>query len=153
MPDFVTPPSLPVTWRPRRGRLVAYGFAAAAVIGALIFAIALPEPFGLADKIAMVGLGCVFAGVLHLLGRCRVEADDAGITLINALRSHRYTWPEVIDVTLIDGEPWAKIDFADGSTVGAMGIQGSEKDRARRQVAELTALIHERGEAGEPPSP
>ncbi|MDF5756837.1 PH domain-containing protein [Spongiactinospora sp. TRM90649] len=150
MSEIVTPPSLPVTWRPRRGRLVAYGFAAAAIIGSVVLAIALPAPFGLADKAFMVILGCVFAGVLHLLGRCRVEADDRGVTLVNALRTHSYTWPEVLDVTLVDGEPWAKIDFADGSTVGAMGIQGSEKERARRQVAELTALIHERGEAGEP---
>ncbi|MCG5212390.1 PH domain-containing protein [Streptosporangium sp. KLBMP 9127] len=145
-----TPPSLPVTWRPRRGRIVAYGFAAVLVVGSVILAIALPDPFTIADKLAMVALGCLIAGVLHLLGRCRVEADEQGLTLVNALRVHRYSWPEVLDVTLIEGEPWAKIDFADGATIGAMGIQGSEKERARRQAAELLALIHERAEAGEP---
>jgi len=120
------------------------------VAGAVIFAIALPEPFTVADRLALVGLGCLIAGVLHLLGRCRVEADEEGITLVNALRVHRYTWPEVLGVTLVPGEPWAKIDFADGATIGAMGIQGSEKDRAHRQVAELQALIHIRSEASEP---
>jgi hypothetical protein len=139
-----------VTWRPRKGRIVAYGFASVVVIGSVILAVALPEPFSLADKLAMVGLGCVIASVLHLLGRCRVEADERGITLVNALRRHQYTWPEVLAVTLLEGDPWAKIDFADGATIGAMGIQGSEKERARRQAAELAALIHARAETREP---
>jgi len=146
----VPPPSLPVTWRPQRSRIVAYGFATIVVAGAVVLAVILPPPFSIADRVAMVGLGCLIAAVLYLLGRCRVEADEEGITLVNVLRVHRYTWPEVLAVTLVEGEPWAKIDFADGSTIGAMGIQGSEKERARRQVAELKALIHAHGEAGEP---
>ncbi|GLW12152.1 hypothetical protein Misp01_72800 [Microtetraspora sp. NBRC 13810] len=150
MPETVPPPSLPVTWRPHRGRIVAYGFAAVLVAGSLVFAVVLPEPFSLADRVAMVGLGGLIAGVLHMLGRSRVEADEQGITLVNALRVHRYSWPEVLDVTLAEGEPFAKIDFADGATIGAMGIQGSEKARAHHQAAELAALIRERGEAGEP---
>ncbi|MFC7643479.1 hypothetical protein ACFQX6_23715 [Streptosporangium lutulentum] len=55
----------------------------------------------------------------------------------------------MLKVTLIVNEPWAKIDFADGVTIGAMGLQGSEKDRTVRQVRELAALIRERGEADE----
>src|SRR5690606_37872707 len=116
----------------------------------VIVALILAPPFAIADRVAMVGLGCLIATVLPLLGRCRVEADEEGITLANVLRVHRYTGPDVRTVILVEGEPWARIDFADGSTIGAMGIQGSEKERARRQVAELTALIHAHGEAGEP---
>ncbi|SDG82487.1 PH domain-containing protein [Sinosporangium album] len=149
MSDTVNPPPLPVVWRPKKGRIVAYGFAGVIVVGAVIMAVALPPPFKIADKIGVVAFGCFVAGVLHLLGRCRVEATDKGITLVNPLRVHRYEWPEVLDVTLIDGDPWAKIDFADGATIGAVGIQGSEHDRARRQVAELLALIRSRGEAPE----
>ncbi|GAA3116866.1 PH domain-containing protein [Streptosporangium carneum] len=148
-PENVSPPPLPVVWRPRRGRIVAYGFAGLIMVGAVLLAILLPPPFTLADKIAMVILGGVIAGVLHLLGRCRVEADEQGITVVNPLRVHRYEWPEVLGVTLTESEPWAKIDFTDGATIGAMGMQGSEKERTVRQVRELTALIHERGEAEE----
>ncbi|MEV7007717.1 PH domain-containing protein [Streptosporangium sp. NPDC051022] len=148
-PENVSPPPLPVVWRPRKGRIVAYGFAGLLVVGAVVLAILLPPPFTLPDKIGMVVLGCLIAGVLHLLGRCRVEADERGITVVNPLRVHRYEWPEVLGVTLTESEPWAKIDFADGVTIGAMGLQGSEKDRTVRQVGELAALIHERGEAQE----
>jgi hypothetical protein len=145
----MTPPPLPVTWRPRRGRIVPYGFAVLVVAGAVVMAVFIAEPFGLPDRLGIVAFGCAVAFVLHLLGRVRVEADEQGLTVVNAVRSHRYTWPEVIDVTLLVGDPWPKIDFADGRTVGAMGIQGSEKPRARRATAELTALIRERGEARE----
>lgn len=128
---------------------MAYGFAGLIMLGALLMALLLPPPFTLADRIAMLLLGGVIAGVLHLLGRCRVEADEQGITVVNPLRVHRYEWPEVLAVTLVESEPWAKIDFADGATVGAMGLQGSEKERTVRQVRELAALIRERGEAEE----
>ncbi|MEU0570268.1 PH domain-containing protein [Nonomuraea sp. NPDC005983] len=147
MPEPVKPPPLPVTWRPRRGRFVAYGFAVLVVLGAVVMAVFIADPFKLPDRIGLVVFGCLVAFVLHLLGRVRVEADEEGITVVNAIRTYRYTWPEVLDVTLLVGDPWPRIDFSDGRTVGAMGIQGSEKARARQATAELEALIHERGEA------
>ncbi|MGV9779719.1 PH domain-containing protein [Streptosporangium sp. NPDC003464] len=148
-PESVSPPELPVVWRPKKGRIVAYGFAAVIVLGALLMAIFLPPPFTLVDRVAMVVLGGMIAGLLHLLGRCRVEADEQGVTVVNPLRVHRYEWPEVLGVTLVQNEPWAKIDFTDGATIGAVGLQGSEKDRTVRQVREFAALIRERGEAEE----
>ncbi|GAA3153466.1 PH domain-containing protein [Planomonospora alba] len=147
--EDVPPPDLPVVWRPQKGRVVAYALAALIMLGALLMALFLPAPFAIADRVAVVALAGLVAWVLHLLGRCRVEADERGITLVNALRVHRHEWPEVLAVTLVEGEPWAKIDLADGTTVGAMGLQGSEKGRTARQVRELAALIRERGEARE----
>ncbi|MET8865914.1 PH domain-containing protein [Nonomuraea sp. NPDC004580] len=149
MPEPVCPPPLPVTWRPRRARVVAYGFAALIVVGAVVMAVLIAPPFQIADRVAIVAFGCAVAYVLHLLGRVRVEADDEGVTIVNAVRTHRYTWPEVLEVTLLVGDPWPRIDFSDGRTIGAMGIQGSEKARARQATAELEALIRERGEARE----
>ncbi|MFG1701838.1 PH domain-containing protein [Nonomuraea sp. M3C6] len=149
MPQPVPPPPLPVTWRPRRGRIVAYGFAVLIVLGAVVMAVLIAGSFKLPDRLAIVAFGCAVAFVLHLLGRVRVEADDEGITIVNAVRTHRYTWPEILEITLLVGDPWPRIDFSDGRTIGAMGIQGSEKPRARRATAELEALIRERGEAKE----
>ncbi|WP_171055580.1 MULTISPECIES: PH domain-containing protein [unclassified Nonomuraea] len=142
-------PPLPVTWRPRRARIVAYGFAVLIVLGAVVMAIFIAEPFKLPDRVAIVAFGCAVAYVLHLLGRVRVVADEEGVTIVNAVRTHRYSWPEILDVTLLVGDPWPRIDVSDGRTIGAMGIQGSEKARARQATAELEALIRERGEARE----
>jgi hypothetical protein len=149
VPQPVQPPPLPVVWRPRRGRIVAYGFAALIVLGSVVMALLIAATFQLPDRLAIVAFGCAVAYVLHLLGRVRVEADEEGITVVNAVRTYRYSWPEVLDVTLFVGDPWPKIDFSDGRTIGAMGIQGSEKALAGRATAELSALIRERAEARE----
>ncbi|GAA2207184.1 PH domain-containing protein [Nonomuraea monospora] len=149
MPEPVSPPPLPVTWRPRRGRVVAYGFAVVIVLGAVVMAVLIAQPFKLPDRVAIVAFGCAVAWVLHLLGRVRVEADDEGLTIVNAMRTQRVTWPEVLEVTMVTGDPWPRLDLSDGRTVSAMGIQGSEKARARQATAELRALIRERGEARE----
>ncbi|GAA0413814.1 membrane protein [Acrocarpospora corrugata] len=142
-------PALPLTWRPRRSRFVAYGLAALMVVGSLFLAVILPEQFKAPDRIGMVAFFGVIAWVLHLLGRIRVTADEAGITVVNVLRTHRYEWAEVLDVTLVDADPWPRLDLADGTVIGAMGIQGSEKIRAARAVAELRLLVKARGEAPE----
>lgn len=149
MSEPTSPPSLPVTWRPRRARVVAYGFGVVVVLGAVVMAVFIAQPFELADRVAIVAFGCAVAWVLHLLGRVRVEADDRGVTIVNAVRTHRVTWPEVLDVTMVAGDPWPRIDLSDGRAVGAMGIQGSEKARAHRATAELMALVRQRGEAAE----
>ncbi|MEV0993794.1 PH domain-containing protein [Nonomuraea sp. NPDC050202] len=149
MPEPVSPPPLPVTWRPRRGRVVAYGFAVVIVLGAVVMAVFIAQPFKLPDRVAIVAFGCAVAWVLHLLGRVRVEADEKGLTIVNAVRTQRVTWPEVLEVTMVVGDPWPRLDLSDGRTVGVMGIQGSEKARARQATAELRALIRERGEAPE----
>ncbi|WP_169944772.1 PH domain-containing protein [Microbispora sp. H11081] len=145
MPERVPP--LPVTWRPRATTVIAYGLAAVMVIGSIVLAVGLPEQFKMPDRLGMVAFGVAVAAVLHLLGRLRVRADEQGLTVVNALRVHRYEWAEVLDVTMAEGDPWPRLDLADGSSLGAMGIQSTERERSRRAVAQLTALIRERGEA------
>ncbi|MBO4272282.1 MULTISPECIES: PH domain-containing protein [Microbispora] len=145
MPEGV--PSLPVTWRPRSTTIIAYGLAGVMVGGAIVLAVGLPEQFKLPDRLGMVGFGLLVAFVLHLLGRLRVRADERGITVVNPLRVHRFEWAEVLDVTMVEGDPWPKLDLANGLSLGAMGIQSTERERSRRAVAQLTALIRERGEA------
>jgi hypothetical protein len=142
--------SLPVTWRPRRARVIAYTLASTIVLGMTVLAFVVAPTFQFADRVGLVAFGLLIGGVLHLLGRCRVEADEHGLTVVNAIRTHRYDWAEVLGVTMAEGEPWPTLDLADGSSVGAMGIQGAERERARKAIAELTALLHERGEASEP---
>ncbi|GIH23139.1 membrane protein [Acrocarpospora phusangensis] len=147
MPEAL--PALPLTWRPRRSRFVAYGLAALMLVGSLILAIILPEQFKAPDRIGMVAFFGAIAWVLHLLGRIRVVAEENGLTVVNVLRTHHYEWPEVLDVTLADADPWPRLDLADGTVIGAMGIQGSEKIRAAKAVAELRILVKAKGEAPE----
>lgn len=110
-------------------------------------AIVMPPPFGVADRIGLVIFGGIVAGLLHLVGRPRVVAATTGLTVINSLRTHRYEWAEVVRVNMNAGEPWPTLDLADGSSVGAMGIQGAERERSAKAVAELRTLLKQYGEA------
>ena len=137
------------TWRPGRARIIPYVLAVVVVVGMVALAVAMPSNWGLGDRIGFIMIGLIVAGILHMLARSRVIADDRGLTLVNALRTHEYEWAEVLSVTMAEGAPWPTVDLADGSVVAAMGIQASDGDRARLAVAELAAMVHARGEAAE----
>jgi hypothetical protein len=134
-------------WRPRRARIVPYVLATVVVISMIVLAVVMPAPWGLGDRIGLVAIGLIVAGVLHMIARSRVTADDEGVTIVNGLRTHEYEWAELLGVSMAEGAPWPTLDLADGSTVPVMGIQSSDGERANRALAELAALIHERGEA------
>lgn len=133
-------------WRPRTTRIVAYITAGVIMLGLIVLAVVVAPQFTMFDRILMVAFGAFIAWILHMLARCRVAADEAGLTVVNAFRTRRLEWPEVLDVTMSEGEPWPTLDLADGTSIGAMGINGTEKALAARQLTELKALLHARGE-------
>jgi hypothetical protein len=137
------------TWRPRRARVIPYVLAVVVVAGMVVLAVAMPPNWALGDRIGLVVIGLIIAWVLHVLARSRVTADDRGLTVVNGLRTHRLEWAEVLGVSMGEGAPWPTLDVADGSVIPVMGIQSSDGDRARRAVAELAAMVHERGEAAD----
>ena len=89
----------------------------------------------------MIGLGLMFYAVGHALSRSRVVAREDGVTVVNGYRTRRFEWNEILAISLRPGSPWAVLDVADGSTVAAMGIQGSDGSRAHAQVRRLRALV------------
>jgi hypothetical protein len=97
-------------------------------------------PFQQGTVIAM-GLGML--AVLYALIRSRVVAAPDGLTVVNGYRRRDFEWAEVIAVRLPPGAPWVTLDLADGNTCAAMGIQGSDGQRARIAVRELRALLEQ----------
>ncbi|NKZ06164.1 PH domain-containing protein [Actinomadura latina] len=137
-------------WRPRTTRIVAYTTAGVLLLGLVVLAVVVPEQYTLADRALMVAFGAFLAWILHMLARCRVTADESGVTVVNAFKTRRLEWPQILDVTMTVGEPWPTLDLSDGTSIGAMGINGAEKTLAARQLAELQALLKARGEAPDP---
>ncbi|GAA2732338.1 PH domain-containing protein [Actinocorallia aurantiaca] len=138
------------TWRPRRTRAMAFSMAALIMALMIWLAIGIAETFKLVDRIGIVLFGVFVAAILVMVARARVTADDEGLVVVNPLRTHRYSWAEVVDVSFERGAPWPYLDLADGTSKGAVGIQGSEGEAAWTAVSELKQLIAERGEAQEP---
>jgi hypothetical protein len=136
---------LPHTWRPLGVRL------AAAVFGGALLAVCVmawftfdPETrarFNTLQRATLLGLGMLGFAAFYALVRSRVVAEKDRLVVVNGYRRHEYEWAELIAVHLPPGAPWAVLDLSDGTSAPAMGIQGSDGQRARRAVRELRALI------------
>ena len=134
------------SWRPRRGRIVAYGMAAVIVVGMIVVAIALPGGSGgfrTVDRIGLVLFGLVAAWFLHVLAHPRVSADEWS----NCRQPVPSTAARVGGDRrgqLARGDPWVYLDLADGSVLPVMGIQAAdgEHGRAMARAAHPRAGAH-----------
>ncbi|AKZ54547.1 putative membrane protein [Streptomyces ambofaciens ATCC 23877] len=148
MPD-TTPdlPSLPVTFRPGRTRavltaLAVLTFAAITAVGLLL------DGLGPGERLSFVFTALLLAGVVLLLARPRVVADDTGVTVVNLTTKRRLAWAEIVRVNLRQGDPWAFLDLSDGTSLPALGIQpGIARERAVHDARALRALVEARSAA------
>ncbi|MFI6447662.1 PH domain-containing protein [Kitasatospora sp. NPDC050543] len=137
-----TPAELPVTWAPRRTRAVLLPVCALLVVMFTVIAFALPANWQLNDRIAMVLSGVLFAGVGLLLARPKVSADAEGVTVVNFVRRRRLAWAEIVRVNFRQGDPWATLDLADGTSLPVVGIQpGLGRDQAIQAARALRDLV------------
>jgi hypothetical protein len=146
-----TPPALPATWRPRRARIVAFAIAAVVMAVVVGLALLLPSgggvPFGPADRIGIVVVGALVAGVLVRQGLVRLTADEQGLYVVNLFRKRRLAWTEVEGVSLRRGDPWLLLHLADGETHAVMGIQSADGPLAQAAARQVAALVAERRRA------
>jgi hypothetical protein len=146
---------LPVRFRPLGVRVVA------TVLGLLLFSLSaviwaqfpanVRASFTVAQRITLFVFAAMLGATGYALGRSRIDADEAGLTVVNGFRRHRYDWNQVVAVTMRSGNPWAVLDLSDGTSQAAMGIQGSDGTRAQAQVRRLRALVD--AHAGTEPRP
>jgi hypothetical protein len=122
---------------------VAFGVLLFGVGGAmwLSFPDDVREAFTSFQRLTVLAMALGVLVIGHALARCRVDADDQGVQVVNGYRTHRLQWAQVVAVRMLPGNPWVSLDLADGTTLSALGIQGSDGARAQRQVRQLRALI------------
>jgi len=142
------PVPLPHTFRPFGVRIAVYLFGGLLFLVTAVIWFTFPQ--SIRDQFTEFQRGTVIAfglGFLALgwgLARSRVEARESGLNVVNGYHSRTFEWNEVLAVTLREGSPWAVLDLSDGTTVSAIGIQGSDGARATRQVRELRSLVEEK---------
>lgn len=138
-------PALPVTFRPTLTRVVLLSVGAAMFAVITVVAFTLEQLSG-GERVSFVFTALLFFGVLALLSRPRVVADDNGVTVVNLTRTRRLSWPEIVRVNLRAGDPWVFLDLSDGTSLPALGIQpGIAKAQAIRDARMLRALAENRG--------
>ncbi|MFF4959895.1 PH domain-containing protein [Streptomyces sp. NPDC001222] len=147
MSDLSHLPALPVTFRPARTRavLVTAGIAMFAVITAVAL---LLETLTAGERVSFVFTGALLCGILLLLARPKVVADESGVTVVNIASRRRLDWAEILQVNLRPGDPWVFLNLSDGTSLPALGIQpGIAKQRAIEDARTLRALAEARSTA------
>ncbi|MFJ9468786.1 PH domain-containing protein [Streptomyces caniferus] len=138
-------PSLPVTFRPTRTRVVLYAVGIAQLAALTVIALLLPK-LGGGERLSFVLTGLLVLAVLLLLGRPKVVARQEGVTVVNLTTRRELAWAQVLRVNLREGDPWVHLDLADGTSLPAMGIQpGIAKDQAVRDARALRDLTEKHG--------
>lgn len=149
MPD-TTPdhlPALPVTFRPGRTRAVLIVLAIVTFVTVTALGMLLGG-LGPGERVSFVLTALVLAGVLFLMARPRVDADETGVTVVNLTARRRLAWPEILRVNLRQGDPWVFLDLSDGTSLPALGIQpGIAKQQALADARALRDLVEARSGA------
>lgn len=138
-------PTLPQTHRPFGPRIAAVVFGLL-LVGAFAWLWAnfdqeTKDSVGFLQKATVIGFILLGLALLGALGRSRVIADEAGLTVVNGYRRRTYEWAEVVALRMPVGAPWPSLDLSDGTTVPVMGVHGSDGARAKEAVLGLKALI------------
>ncbi len=137
--------TLPRSWRPLGVRL------AGALFGGMLLVVCVVAWFAWDPETRARFTGLQRATILALammafaagfaLARSRVVAEADRLVVVNGYKRRELAWAEVVSVHLPPGAPWAVLDLADGTSLPAMGIQGSDGARARTAVRELRVLL------------
>ena len=139
--------TLPHTWRPLGVRVSGVLFGAVLVIVSAVSWISLPaeiqQVFTTFQRVTMLLLALVAFSAWYALVRSRVVAEQDRLIVVNGFKRREFDWPQVVAANLGRGAPWASLDLADGTTVPAMGIQGSDGARARTAIRQLRGLVRQ----------
>ncbi|MFE1552619.1 PH domain-containing protein [Streptomyces sp. NPDC058718] len=142
-------PTLPVTFRPGRTRAVLLTIGTVMFVVITVVALML-ERLGPGERVSFVFTAALLFGVLIMLSRPKVVADDEGVTVVNITRTRRLAWAEILKVNLRPGDPWVFLDLSDGTSLPVLGIQpGIAKEAAIRDARALRALADSRGTVAE----
>jgi len=137
--------TLPQTFRPFGVRIAIYVAGGLLVLVLVVTWLAFPkdiqDQFTFLQRATVIGLGLMFYAGGYALARSRLVAREEGLTVVNGYKTRRLEWNEILAITLRPGSPWAVLDLADGTSVPAMGIQGSDGARATAQVRRVRALV------------
>ena len=140
-------PTLPVTFRPSRTRAVLLTAGIAIFVTITVIALLL-EQLGPGERLSFIFTAALLAGVLFLLARVKVVADESGVTVQNIAGRRRLEWAEIIQVNLRPGDPWVFLNLSDGTSLPALGIQpGIAKQQAIADAKALRALAEARSTA------
>lgn len=145
-------PAMPHRWRPFRSRVALAAVAVGLLVAMVALGFAVIPGRGVmttVDRVSLLLFWLVAMAVFAVLARPHVDADDAGLLVVNLLRRRRLEWAEVLGLRFSRHDAWVVLDLSDGSTLAVMGIQRSDGARGEHAARELAAAVraHQPGPA------
>lgn len=142
--DRTATTALPATFRPGLTRVVLLTAGVAMFVVISVIALML-ETLGPGERASFIFIAALLSGVLVLLSRPKIVADESGVTVVNLTTVRKLAWAEIVRVNLRPGDPWVYLDLSDGTSLPAMGIQpGLAKASAIHDARALRALAEAR---------
>jgi len=119
--------------------------AGASILVVITTVAMLLEQLGPGERLSFILTAALLFGVLVLLSRPKVVADESGVTVVNIASRRHLDWAEILQVNLRPGDPWVFLDLSDGTSLPALGIQpGIARQRAIDDARTLRALAEAR---------
>lgn len=137
-------PALPRRWRPLGTRLAGwffFGVLCLVSLAAWILLGDLRSRFEPASVVVVFLMYAATAVVVHALTRCRLDATEQGLVVVNGYRRREFDWAQAVSLTMPPGAPWAILDLADGTSVSVVALQATDGARARTALREVRALL------------
>ena len=143
-------------FRARRGRTVAYAFAAATLVIFGVIAVLLPGPaqggtWRTGDKVFFAAVGVAIALLLWRFASISAVPTRDSLTVRNLFTTRTVSWQEVVDVRFSGGDPWVTIALSDTDTLAVMAIQKADSGFARAEAGRLAALVQALGPSATSP--
>ena len=143
-------------FHPRRGRTVAYAFAAATLVVFGVIAVVLPGPeqggtWRAGDRVFFAAVGVAIAVLLWRFASIRALPTRESLTVRNLFTTRVISWRSVVDVRFGGGDPWVTIELDDTDTIAVMAIQKADAEVARSEASRLAALVQALGPSATSP--
>lgn len=128
-------------FRPVRGRIVPIVIGVAILVGAVVFAVVLPERFGVMDRVTCAGIGVAIAAFMQRYATIHARPDADGLWVRNLGPGEHVPWEDIVAVRFSQGMPWVRLDLADGTDMAVMAIQRADGPRSLEAAQRLADLV------------
>ena len=132
--------------RPRRLRVAVIVLAVVIVLVHIAWAFVLVRgdtgvTVGVADQLAFVVVGFIFAGVLLTLLRIRVRIGEAGVEIRGPLRSRVWDWEDIVGITFPRSSTWPRLELPAYEHVGIWAVQTVDGQDAVQAMGRIRETI------------
>ncbi|MCG7427354.1 PH domain-containing protein [Helcobacillus sp. ACRRO] len=134
-------------FRPRIARIYALAIGSVMMLAMTVMAMILPYPqFAISDRVGFLILGAIISWFCWRQASVCVKAEPDRVTVRNLFSTTRLEWAQIVDLTFMEGAPWATANLNTGDTLSLMAFQRTDGARGIAEAKEFQALLYEKSD-------